>query len=51
MYQGFTATKGVGTEALHRDRIRDAQDIGFRYLVLLLDQVVDMMKQLDKGST
>ncbi len=33
----LTAIKGPGTEALHRDRLRDAQDPGFRYLVLSLD--------------
>ena len=31
----LTAIKGDGTEVLHRDRLRDAQGIGFRYLVLL----------------
>jgi GNAT superfamily N-acetyltransferase len=36
----LTAIKGEGTEALHRDRIRDAQDPGLRYLVLLLDQEI-----------
>jgi GNAT superfamily N-acetyltransferase len=30
----LTAIKGEGTEALHRDRLRAAQDAGFRYLVL-----------------
>ena len=30
----LTAIKGEGTEALHRDRLHDAQQIGFRYLVL-----------------
>ena len=36
----LTAIKGNGTEALHRDRLRDAQDIGFRYLVLLAQQEI-----------
>lgn len=30
----LTTIKGVDTEACHRDRIRDAQSPGFRYLVL-----------------
>src|SRR3954454_14060802 len=30
--------KGKATEALHRDRLRDAHAPGFRYLVCLLDQ-------------
>jgi ribosomal protein S18 acetylase RimI-like enzyme len=34
----LTAIKGAGTEALHRDRLRDAQGSGFRYLVLVADQ-------------
>lgn len=34
----LTAIKGDGTEALHRDRLRDAQGSGFRYLVLLVAQ-------------
>src|SRR5207244_9227802 len=36
----LTAIKGPGSEAVHRDRLRDAQDAqgtGFRYLVLLVD--------------
>ena len=33
----LTAIKGDGTEALHRDRLRDAQGIDFRYLVLVAD--------------
>lgn len=36
----LTAIKGDGTEVLHRDRLRDAQGIGFRYLVLLVDQEI-----------
>lgn len=36
----LTAIKGVGTEVLHRDRLRDAQEIGFRYFVLLTDQEI-----------
>jgi GNAT superfamily N-acetyltransferase len=32
--------KGDDSEALHRDRLRDAQGGGFRYLVLLRDQEV-----------
>jgi GNAT superfamily N-acetyltransferase len=34
------AIKGGDSEALHRDRFRDAQSGGFRYLVLLRDQDV-----------
>ena len=34
----LTAIKGAGSEALHRDRLRDAQDSSFRYLVLVVDQ-------------
>jgi GNAT superfamily N-acetyltransferase len=36
----LTALKGIGTEALHRDRLRDAQAAGFRYLVLLAHQEI-----------
>jgi GNAT superfamily N-acetyltransferase len=36
----LTAIKGHGSQALHRDRLRDAQGSGFRYLVLLADQVI-----------
>jgi GNAT superfamily N-acetyltransferase len=36
----LTAIKGAGTEALHRDRLRDAQGPSFRYLVLLADQEI-----------
>lgn len=31
----LVAIKGAGSEALHRDRLREAQGSGFRYLVLL----------------
>jgi GNAT superfamily N-acetyltransferase len=34
----LTAIKGDGSEAIHRDRLRDAQGSGFRYIVLLADQ-------------
>lgn len=33
----LAAIKGTGTEALHRDRLRDAQGTGFRYVVLVVD--------------
>lgn len=33
----LTAIKGDGSEALHRDRLRDAQGRGLRYLVLTVD--------------
>ncbi len=36
----LTAIKGEGSEALHRDRLHDAQDSGFRYLVLLADREI-----------
>jgi len=36
----LTAIKENGTEALHRDRLRDAQGTGFRYLVLLKQQEI-----------
>ncbi len=36
----LTAIKGAGTEALHHDRLRDAQGAGFRYLVLVVDHEV-----------
>jgi GNAT superfamily N-acetyltransferase len=36
----LTAIKGEGSEALHCDRLRDAQSAGFRYLVLLAEQEV-----------
>ena len=34
----LTAIKGAGTETIHRDRLRDAEDTGFRYLVLIADE-------------
>jgi GNAT superfamily N-acetyltransferase len=34
----LTAIKGDQTEALHRDRLRDAHASGFRYVVLLAEQ-------------
>ena len=36
----LTAIKGAGSEAMHQDRLRDAQDSGLRYLVLLADQEI-----------
>jgi GNAT superfamily N-acetyltransferase len=36
----LTAMKGNGTEALHRDRLSDAQGSGFRYFVLLAEQEI-----------
>ena len=36
----LTSIKGVGSEAIHRDRLRDAQEAGFQYLVLLADQEI-----------
>lgn len=33
----LTAIKGSGTAAIHSDRLRDAKEPGFRYLVLLAD--------------
>lgn len=33
----LAAIKGAGSKALHRDRLRDAREPGFRYLVLLAD--------------
>lgn len=36
----LTDIKGIGSEVIHRDRLRDAQDAGFQYLVLLADQEV-----------
>lgn len=35
---GLVEIKGQGSEALHRDRLQDAQSPGYRYLVLLADQ-------------
>lgn len=34
------AIKGAGSEALHHDRLRDAQSSGFRYLVLTVNENV-----------
>ena len=34
----LAAIKGDGSEALHRDRLREAQGPGFRYLVLTVEQ-------------
>ena len=34
----LAAIKGEGTEAIHRDRMRDAQSTAFRYVVLLADK-------------
>jgi ribosomal protein S18 acetylase RimI-like enzyme len=34
----LVSIKGEGSEALHSDRLRDAQKPGFRYLVLLIGQ-------------
>ena len=36
----LTAIKGDRSEVLHRDRLRDAQGSGFRYLVLLVNQEI-----------
>jgi len=36
----LTTIKGEGSEAIHRDRVRDAQGEGFRYLVLLAEQEI-----------
>ena len=36
----LTDIKGLGSEAIHRERLRDAQAAGFQYLVLLADQEV-----------
>lgn len=38
--RALTDIKGHGTEVLHRDRLRDAEGTGFRYLVLEIDQVI-----------
>ena len=37
---GLITIKGNGSEALHRDRFRDARDEGFRYLVLAADREI-----------
>ena len=34
----LTHIKGTGSEAIHRDRLRDSQDPGFQYFVLLVDR-------------
>ena len=34
----LTAIKGPDSEMVHRDRLRDTREPGFRYLVLVLDQ-------------
>jgi len=34
----LTAIKGAGSEGLQRDRLRDARGLGFRYVVLVVDQ-------------
>ena len=36
----LTAIKGEGSAAVHRDRLRDAQDANIRYLVLLADREI-----------
>jgi GNAT superfamily N-acetyltransferase len=36
----LTAIKGAGTEALHRDRLRDAHGPDFRYLALVVNEEV-----------
>lgn len=36
----LVAVKGSGSETLHLDRLRDARDPGFRYLVLVADREV-----------
>ncbi len=36
----LVAVKGAGTEALHYDRLHEAQGTGFRYLVLIVDHVL-----------
>jgi ribosomal protein S18 acetylase RimI-like enzyme len=36
----LTAIKGAGSEALHRDRLHDAQRSDIRYLVLVVDHAV-----------
>src|SRR5688572_12299794 len=36
----LTVIKGGGSEAVHRDRLRDAKSSGFRYLVAGLDDGV-----------
>ena len=34
----LTSIKGTGTEIIHRDRLRAAQDASFHYLVLIADE-------------
>lgn len=36
----LTAIKGNGSEAIHLDRLHDAESSGFRYLVVLIEQAV-----------
>lgn len=36
----LVAIKGTGTEVIHQDRLRDAQDASFQYLVLLAEERV-----------
>lgn len=36
----LTAIKGEGSEAIHRDRLRDAHEASLRYLVLRADQEI-----------
>jgi GNAT superfamily N-acetyltransferase len=36
----LNAIRGDGSEALHCDRLRDAQGMGFRYLMLLAEQEI-----------
>ena len=36
----LTTIKGIGSEAVHRDRLRDAERGGFRSLVLVAEEVV-----------
>ena len=36
----LTSIKGTGTEVIHRDRLRDAKDASFRYLVLEANESV-----------
>jgi GNAT superfamily N-acetyltransferase len=37
---GLTLLKGDGSEALHHDRLREAQGGGFRYIVLTIEHTV-----------
>ena len=36
----LTSIKGPASEAIHHDRLRDAQQASFRYLVMLADEIV-----------